>query len=80
MSSARGKKTKAAGIKLSASPKPLTSSQVKTKLRDQGVTLKEWAEANGFAYDTVSCVVRGVHRATYGEGHRIAVQLGMKAA
>lgn len=70
----------AAGIRLSGRGKPLTPEEVKTRLREQGVTLKQWAKANGYAYDTVSCVVRGVHRATYGMGHRIAVQLGMKAA
>ena len=73
-------KSKAASIRLTALGRPLTSGEVKTKLRERGVTLKQWAEGNGYAYDTVSCVVRGVHRATYGVGHTIAVQLGMRAS
>lgn len=80
MSATGSKKAKAATIRLSPGRNPLSSEEVKTRLHEQGVTLKEWAQANGYAYDTVSSVVRGVHRATYGIGHRIAVQLGMKAA
>jgi len=58
----------------------VTAAEVKTRLREQhGLTLKSWAKQNGYPYDTVSCVVRGINRATYGMGHRIAVALGMKA-
>ncbi|MES1977529.1 MAG: DNA-binding protein [Pseudomonadota bacterium] len=80
MSTSSVKKPKAASIRLSAGSKPLSAAEVKTQLQERGVTLKDWAEGNGYAYDTVSCVVRGVHRASYGVGHRIAVQLGMKKA
>lgn len=56
-----------------------SSAEVKTWLREtEGVTLKQWAKKRGYSYDTVSCVVRGVNRATYGLGYRIAVELGMK--
>lgn len=58
----------------------LSASEVKTRLREQGYTLKSWAESHRFPYDTVSCVVRGINRGTYGMGHRIAVALGMKRA
>ena len=56
----------------------LTADEVKTRLKEQGLTLKAWAEKKKYPYDTVSDVVRGVNRATYGLGHRIAIELGMK--
>lgn len=56
----------------------LSAQEVKTRLREQGKTLKQWAQENGFQYRAVSNVVRGVSRANYGIGHRIAVALGMK--
>lgn len=80
MSVSTAGKPKGANIRLSPkSGRPLSASEVKTQLRDRHhITLKEWADANNYAYDTVSCVVRGVHKGTYGVGHRIAVLLGMK--
>lgn len=56
----------------------LTGDEVKTRLRERGLTLKKWAEQRKYPYTTVSNVVRGINRATYGMGHRIAVELGMK--
>lgn len=58
----------------------LSAEEVKTRLHEQGTTLKEWSRRHGFCYDTVSTVVRGINRATYGQGHRIAVALGMKVS
>ncbi len=60
--------------------KALSPEEVKTRLREQGTSLKEWARKHGYSYDTVSCVVRGINRGSYGLGHRIAVALGMKVA
>ncbi|MCD2342243.1 hypothetical protein LRH25_18050 [Ideonella azotifigens] len=42
------------------------------------MTLKQWAELNDFRYQAVSQVLRGVNRATFGDGHRIAKALGLK--
>jgi gp16 family phage-associated protein len=56
----------------------LTAEEAKTRLHERGTTLKAWAEANGYPYATVSQVVRGINRGTYGMGHRIAIALGMK--
>lgn len=53
-------------------------SAAKQALYAKGVTLKEFAERNGFRYRTVSEVVRGVNKGLYGEGHRVAVALGIK--
>ncbi len=78
MSVTKSKKPNATSIRLQGKGSPLSAAEVKTQLMERGITLKDWALGNGYAYDTVSCVVRGVHRATYGVGHRIAMQLGMK--
>ena len=56
----------------------LTAEEAKTRLHERGTTLKAWAQANGYPYGTVSQVVRGINRGTFGMGHRIAVALGMK--
>lgn len=50
----------------------------KKALYAMGVTLSEFAASNGFKYRTVSEVVRGVNKGLYGEGHRVAVALGLK--
>lgn len=57
-----------------------TGAEVKTSLHERGMTVKAWAEKNGFPYATVSHVLRGVNRGTYGMGYRIAVALGMREA
>ncbi len=50
----------------------------KRTLQMQGITLSEFARQHGFKYRTVSEVVRGVNKGLYGEGHRVAVALGLK--
>lgn len=50
----------------------------KAALQAGGVTLTEFAKRNNFKYRTVSEVVRGVNKGLYGEGHRVAVALGVK--
>lgn len=52
--------------------------EAKQELHAKGVTLTQFASNNGFKYRTVSEVVRGVNKGLYGEGHRVAVALGMK--
>lgn len=60
--------------------RPKTGAEVKTALHERGLTVKSWAAKNGFPYATVSHVLRGVNRGTYGMGYRIAVALGMREA
>lgn len=55
-----------------------TPDSAKKALYAEGVTLKSFAEQNGFKYRTVSEVVRGVNKGLYGEGHKVAVALGLK--
>lgn len=53
------------------------SNQIKHSLRQQGYTLKAWAEAKGFKYRDVSEVLRGVRRGNYGAGRDICLALGI---
>lgn len=61
-------------------PPAKSAAAAKATLQKQGVTLRKFAESNGFTYRTVSEVVRGVNKGLYGEGHRVAVALGLKVA
>lgn len=56
----------------------MTGQEVKRKLRERGVTIKQWAEEHEYPYVLVSRVIRGVQKANYGKGHEVAVALGMK--
>jgi gp16 family phage-associated protein len=56
----------------------LTPDEAKRRLHAKGVTLTQFALRHGFKYRTVSEVVRGVNKGLYGEGHRVAVALGIK--
>lgn len=63
---------------LTATNVALSPADAKRALIAQGITLTEFAKRHGFKYRTVSEVVRGVNKGLYGEGHRIAVALGIK--
>lgn len=54
------------------------SNDIKHKLRkEQGLTLRGFAELHGFSYRAVSETVRGIRKGYYGEGRDIAEKLGM---
>lgn len=55
-----------------------TPEEAKKDLYAKGVTLSQFAAKNSFKYRTVSEVIRGVNKGLYGEGHRVAVALGIK--
>ena len=55
-----------------------TPQEAKQQLQAKGVTLKQFSMAHNLDYRTVSEVVRGVNKGLYGEGHRVAVALGVK--
>jgi gp16 family phage-associated protein len=66
-------------VVLSRSHRRLQSpAEAKAALYAKGMTLKEFAAQNHFTYRTVSEVIRGVNKGLYGEGHRVAVALGIK--
>ena len=68
--------SKVSASKLSAK----TPQEAKLQLQRQGITLKAFAQSNGFDYRTVSDVVRGVNKGLYGQGHKVAVAFGLKDA
>lgn len=53
---------------------------VRTAFEAEGISIREWARQNGFKPRTVYAVLYGQVKCTRGEGHRIAVALGLKAA
>lgn len=58
----------------------LTPNKIKHRLRQEGHTLKSFAEAHGFKYRTVSDVIRGLRKGSYGEGRDVRVALGLPVA
>lgn len=56
----------------------MTPQQAKEKLRQQGITARQFADQNGLSPTTVYLVLRGVNKGNFGEGHRAAVALGIK--
>lgn len=55
-----------------------TSKEVKADFEKNGISIRSWAEANGFRRTDVYAVLDGRVKAKYGNGHVIAVALGMK--
>lgn len=56
----------------------MTPEQAKQHLRDSGITLAEWARQHGFSYRAAVDVLNGRSRGHFGQGHEIAVALGIK--
>ena len=57
---------------------PKTREQVQAEFQAAGITLSEWARANGFHRMTVVDLLRGSRIGLRGETHRCAVALGLK--
>lgn len=57
-----------------------SAQQVKSELISQGITIKQWAEMNGYNPRFVYVVLDGKIKGTRGKSHEIAVKLGLKAA
>lgn len=54
-----------------------TPNEIKHRLRQQGKTLKSWAEENNFSYRTVSDTVRGLRKGNFGECRDVRQALGL---
>ena len=54
-----------------------TREQVQADFKAAGITLSEWARANGFHRMTVVDLLRGARQGLRGETHRCAVALGL---
>ena len=57
-----------------------TPEQIKRHLRAEGKTISAWAKEHKFPRQEVYRVLNGQSKAYYGQAHRIAVKLGLKAA
>ena len=54
------------------------SSAVKKFIAESGVSVAEWARANGFSSGLVYQVLDGRRKCVRGQSHRIALALGLK--
>lgn len=52
--------------------------EVKTRFFEQGISIKEWSETNGFEEHLVYAILSGKGKARRGKSHLIAVALGLK--
>jgi gp16 family phage-associated protein len=52
--------------------------RVKAEFMENGVTVREWARANGFSEGLVYAILNGKNQALRGESFQIAVALGLK--
>lgn len=57
-----------------------TPEQVKAEFRSAGITVSRWALEQRVNPATVYQVLSGANQGRYGEGHRVAVMLGIKSA
>lgn len=48
-------------------------------IRRQGLSVPKWSEKNGFPVRSVRAVLYGHNKGNYGQSHKIAVALRMKA-
>lgn len=58
--------------------KPLTRQQVLDDLARRGISISKWARDHGFNPGTVVHVLNGRRGSRFGQGHKIAVMLGLK--
>ncbi len=66
------------GADVPCAPPAVSASDALTRLREQGVTIKEWAEDRGFSPALVYSVLSGQRKCLRGQSHRIAKALGLK--
>lgn len=55
-----------------------SKAEVVRRFESEGISIADWARANGFKYRTVIAVLHGELKAKRGVSHRIAVSLGLK--
>lgn len=54
-----------------------TPQEAKKWLRQQNITISEWARQNGFAYMEVFRVLNGQSKMSYGKGREVALKLNI---
>lgn len=57
---------------------PAGAAAVREEFKRAGISLTEWAKAQGFKRMTVVDVLRGHRRGDRGEAHLVAIALGLK--
>jgi gp16 family phage-associated protein len=57
---------------------PHNREVVRQMFTDQGITISEWAQRNGFRREDVYAVLSGRLKGKHGQSHKIAVALGLK--
>lgn len=57
---------------------PIELQRTKDAFFDLGISVAEWAQTNNFNLQLVYRVLNGSCKASRGEGHKIAVALGLK--
>ncbi|NCA71904.1 MAG: DNA-binding protein [Sphingobacteriia bacterium] len=55
-----------------------SASEVRIEFRRAGVTIQEWAHANGYPPADVYALLSGRTRGHRGKAHEIAIRLGIK--
>jgi gp16 family phage-associated protein len=50
----------------------------RTRLREHGISIKDWADSRGFNVTLVYAVIRGQRKCLRGQSYEIAKELGMK--
>lgn len=55
-----------------------TPQEVRDEFNRKGISLSQWAKANGFNPNAVSDLLNGRKKGVRGECHQIAVKLGLK--
>lgn len=63
---------------MSNKAKVKTVEQVRAEFAAAGITVSEWARANGFSRMTVVDLMRGQRQGKSGAAHRCAIALGLK--
>lgn len=64
---------------LAAAFDPAQLERVLQRFAASGVSVADWSRVRGFTAGTVYRVLRGEHACKRGQGHAIAVALGLKA-
>lgn len=66
------------GRKPRPGPDKAALTRVRAEMDSAGISVAEWARANGFERATVVDVLLGRRAGHHGEAHRVAVALGLK--
>jgi gp16 family phage-associated protein len=56
-----------------------STTPIVQRLRNEGKTVTAWAKENGYPVRSVRAVISGHNKGHFGQAHKIAVALGLKA-